>query len=141
MFLTPFLIQQLLRNLTTNKELWEQVRIVSGSSSKKQSNPVPGITAELLNNRYASISTDKKYIQHTKPSEENGFQNIVEEFEVFSMLDNMKSTSAGLDGIPYWYLRVAAPFVSKPIAHLFNHLISSSYVPKQWKSSIITHSA
>ena len=31
----------------------------------------------------------------------------------------------------------ADPFVSKPIAHLFNHSIASSYVPKHWKSSII----
>ena len=123
----------------TNKELWEKVRTVSGSSSKKQSNPVPGITAESLNNHYASISTDKNYIQPTKKPEESDFQNTVEEFEVFTMLDNIKATSAGLDGIPYWYLRVAAPFVSKPIAHLFNHSIASSYVPmKQWKSSIIT---
>ena len=37
------------------------------------------------------------------------------------------------------YCRIpAAPFVSKPIAHLFNHSIASSYVPKQWKSNIIT---
>ena len=122
----------------TNKELWEKVRIVSGSSGTKQSNPVPGITAELLNNHYASISTDKKYIQPTRKPDGNEFQNTVEEFEVFKMLDNIKSTSAGLDGIPFWYLRVAGPFVSKPIAHLFNHSISSSYLPKQWKSSIIT---
>ena len=122
----------------TNKELWEKVRIVSGSSSKKQSNPVPGITADLLNNHYASISTDMKYIQPTTKPEGNESQNTVEEFEVFRMLDNMKSTSAGLDGIPYWYLRVAAPFISKPIAHLFNLSISHAYVPKQWKTSIIT---
>ena len=77
----------------TNKELWEKVRTVSGSSSKKQSNPVPGITAELLNNHYASISTDKKCIQPTKKTVENEFQNTVEEFEVFNMLDNMKATS------------------------------------------------
>ena len=97
-----------------------EMQIVSGSSSTKQSNPVPGITADLLNNHYASISTDKKYIQPTKKPDGNEFQNTVEEFEVFKMLDNIKSTSAGLDGIPYWYLRVAASSISNP-AHKSSH--------------------
>ena len=54
------------------------------------------------------------------------------------MLDSIKPTSAGLDGIPHWFLRVAAPFIFKPIAFLFNQSMSYSYVPTQWKSSIIT---
>ena len=54
------------------------------------------------------------------------------------MLDGLKPTSAGLDGLPHWFLRVAAPFIYSPITYLFNRSISYSYVPRQWKSSIIT---
>ena len=117
----------------TNTALWEKVLTVSGSSSKKQSNPVPGITAELLNNHYAIISTDKKYIQPTKKTEESDFQNTVEEFEVFTMLDNMKLTSAGLDGIPYWFSSVQ--FSSVQFSSLqYRHLHAPTYKISRWRA-------
>ena len=54
------------------------------------------------------------------------------------MLDTVKQTATGLGCIPSWFLRIAAPFLSLPIAHLFNLSLSFSKVPVQWKSSSIT---
>ena len=54
------------------------------------------------------------------------------------MLDTVKQTATGLDCIPSWFLLIAAPFLSLPIAHLFNLLLSFSKVPVQWKPSSIT---
>jgi hypothetical protein len=43
----------------------------------------------------------------------------------------------GPDGMPYWYLRLAAPSFARPIAHLFSTSISTSIVPTQWKQATI----
>ena len=50
----------------------------------------------------------------------------------------LKATPAGLDGIPHWFLRIAAPFLCKPVAFLCNQSTSFSFIHKQWKLNIIT---
>ena len=54
------------------------------------------------------------------------------------MLDVGPTTASGMDGLPFWFLRVAAPSISAPLAHLFNLSLSYSYVPPQWKVGVIT---
>ena len=54
------------------------------------------------------------------------------------LLDKLRPTSPGLDGIPHWFLRVAAPFICQPLAYLCNQSLSQCYIPRQWKSSVIT---
>ena len=57
--------------------------------------------------------------------------------EVFRILDRLKPTATGLDGIPAWYLRLGAAVFAAPIADLFNKSMSAGVVPKQWKKAII----
>jgi len=45
------------------------------------------------------------------------------------------STATELDGIPSWFLRVAAPIFCSPITQLFNLSLSTSTVPRQWKQA------
>ena len=52
------------------------------------------------------------------------------------MLDHLQPTAAGLDVLPAWYLRVAAPIFSKKITCLFNMSLATSTVPRQWKDRI-----
>ena len=52
----------------------------------------------------------------------------------FRILNTLKSTSIGLEGLPDWFNRLAAPAFAQPLTHLFKH----SLVPHQWKSSCIT---
>ena len=54
------------------------------------------------------------------------------------MLDTLKSTSMGLDGLPDWFIRLAAPAFAQQPTHLFNLSLQQSLVPHQWKSSCIT---
>jgi len=54
------------------------------------------------------------------------------------MLDKIRQTATGLDLLPAWFIRTAAPFLSLPLAHLFNLSISQSRVPTQWKVNSIT---
>ena len=60
------------------------------------------------------------------------------EYEVFHQLDNLRATACGLDGLPHWFLWIAAPCFSSPIAFPFNLSLTWSIVPRQWKVSRIT---
>ena len=63
----------------------------------------------------------------------------VSEWEVFRMLDNLQPSAALLDGLPAWFLLVAAPIFCKTIADLFNMSLATSTVPRQWKEAKIYH--
>ena len=49
-----------------------------------------------------------------------------------------KSTAMGLDGIPEWFIRIAAAAIARPVTQLFNLSLNSSVVPSQRKASRIT---
>ena len=100
---------------------------------------VDGITADSLNTHYASVSTDPQYAQPShKSSCSPSFNQFVSELTIFRILDKLRPTSIGLDSIPAWFLRLSAPIFCKPIAHLFNLSLSSSFVPPQWKHAWIS---
>jgi len=53
------------------------------------------------------------------------------------ILDRLKPTATGLDGLPAWFMRLGATVFIKPLADLINLSISSSTVPTQWKRARI----
>jgi len=59
------------------------------------------------------------------------------EEEVFLMLDKLRPTAAGLDGMPAWFLRLGAPVFAAPIAQLFNQMLAERNIPQQWRTAII----
>jgi hypothetical protein len=119
--------------------IWAAVKRLIG----RQAAPVrvEGVTAESLNRHYADISTDPQY---TEPARKQSAadatcpQRCVSEWEMFRMLDTLRPTTAGLDGLPAWYLKLAARIFSNHLAYLFNLSIASSSVPSQWKEACIT---
>jgi len=56
---------------------------------------------------------------------------------MFRMLDTLRPTSAGLDGLPAWYLKVSAPIFCNQLAYLFNLSLATTSVPRQWKEACI----
>ena len=54
------------------------------------------------------------------------------------MLNRLKSTSSGPDELPFWFLKILAPSICKPLSFLFNLSIFSSTVPTQWKQAVIS---
>ena len=64
--------------------------------------------------------------------------NTLQECRVFNMLEALHPTATGLDDLPAWLLKIAAPFFAAPIAEMFNLSLSSSVVPKQWKVASIS---
>jgi len=100
---------------------------------------VDGITAETLNQHYARVSTDPAY---AKPAEKQIDGDIsppqcISEWSMFRMLDLLRPTSAGLDGLPAWYLKIATPIFCYHLSYLFNLSLSTSTVPLQWKEACI----
>ena len=62
----------------------------------------------------------------------------VTEESVFNMLDSLQRTFPGPDNLPFWFLRVLAPFLAKPLSQIYNLSINKSFIPEQWKCSTIT---
>jgi len=61
--------------------------------------------------------------------------NHITEMQVFKMLDNLRATASGLDGIPAWFLRLKAAIFAAPLTQLFNQSISEGIVSQQWRTS------
>lgn len=126
-----------LNSKTDSKTLWEEVRALTGRTSKPS--PPPGVDSASLNAHYASISTDRLYeLPKLKagPLPAPSYPPLNER-TVFYLLDNLQPTATGLDGLPAWYIRLAAPIFSNPLSTLFNQSILCSIVPTQWKVSCI----
>ena len=120
------------------KDLWSEVRRLTGASTKNTIMPST-FSADILNN-HATISSDPLYTVPLKKAATLTSvrqQDPVNDYAVFCLLDKLKSTASGLDEIPSWFLRVGAPVLCSPIAHLFQMSINSSVVPLQWKSAVI----
>src|SRR6218665_2901876 len=56
---------------------------------------------------------------------------------VFKVLDGLHHTAEGADGLPAWYLCLAAPGFSGILAHLINMSVDGAFVPTQWKTAVI----
>jgi len=84
------------------------------------------------------ISTDPDY---TEPLPKHTVNLIsgqyVTEWAVFKALDTLHATTAGLDEVPAWFLRLGAAVFVKPLAQLINLSLSASVVPSQWKRASI----
>ena len=119
------------------KQVWRVVRELTGKSQTGSAS-VQGITANTLNQHYASISTDSVYqAPLLKQTAATFFKEVITEFQVFRDLDHLKSTATGLDLLPAWFLRLGAPIFAKPLARLFNISLYASFVPHQWKQARI----
>ena len=116
--------------------MWAAVRQLTGR--QQEAAIVDGISAESLNNHYVAISTDNAYAIPCRKETSTCMQSeYVSEWKIFKMLDSLRPTATGLDGLPAWFLRVGAPVFSGQITTLFNLLIAVSAVPQQWKQASI----
>ena len=121
-----------------SKELWKAVNQCLGKNDRSGNNVYA--TAEDLNQFFGNISHDIKYVKPLKKLsvEVCDDAEVFIEQSVFFMLDHLRETSSGLDGLPFWYLRLAAASISAPLQYLFNQCLRQSFVPKQWKTARIT---
>ena len=81
--------------------MWAAVRRLTGRQQPEIK--VDGITAETLNQHYASVSSDPYYVPPNRKqmtSESGALPQCVSEWEAFRMLDTLRPTATGLDGLP-----------------------------------------
>lgn len=119
------------------KDMWAAVRQLTG---RHQAPLIPnGIDADCLNRHYANISTDKEYVQPPVKSTAvpDWTYSWISEYRMFRVLDSLKPTATGLDGLPVWFLRLGAPVFSKTLADFVNLSLSTSTVPAKWKKARI----
>ena len=66
--------------------------------------------ADTLNYHYATISTDSDYrAPALKQTVAANSDDVITEWQVFKVLDQLHPTATGPDNLPAWYLRLAAP--------------------------------
>ena len=99
---------------------------------------IEALTAQLLNNHYADISTDSDYSAPRPKLTALDRQGHITEMTVFRMLDTLHPTATGLDRIPAWFLRLGAPIFAAPLARLFDQSLTTGVVPHQWKTAVIS---
>jgi len=114
------------------KELWRTVRLLTGREHEPAADP--RITADTLNRYYANVSTDASYehppLKHTAAHCTNSI-HYVTDYKAFKLLDTLRPTATGLDKLPAWFLRLAAPVLCGPVADVINTSLLSSTVPSQ----------
>jgi hypothetical protein len=121
---------------TNANDMWAAVRKLTGR--QQEPTVVDGVSAESLNDHYAAISTDHSYsTPFLKPLTKSIEPEYITEWHVFQILDHLRPTITGLDGLPAWFLRLGAPFFCRPVAGLFNLSLVTSTVPQQWKQATI----
>ena len=74
-------------------------------------------------------------VKHTVNNRE-AFSHI-SEWQTFSILDKLRPTSTGPDGIPAWFLRIGAPLFAVPLSSILNLSLATSVVLRQWKQACI----
>ena len=120
--------------------MWTKVRQLTGRTEALNCvSDNTTITASSLNDHYADSSYDASYSTPSIKSTVNNrcADSHITEWRIFKLLDSLSRTATGLDNIPAWFLRVGAPFFAGPICGMMNLSLSSSIVPRQWKTSSI----
>ena len=84
---------------------------------------------QILNDHYAAISTDAIYQLPPMKLTAAGRDIPVSDHDIFRLLDTLKPTATGLDGIPAWFLRLGAPIFAAPLAKLFSQSLIAGNVP------------
>jgi len=120
-------------------DLWKAVRDITGKNPSPLALPLSTSTVNsgALNLHYSHISSDPSY---TPPSlKDTCFSpnTTPTEIQVFYALSHLRSTAAGPDNLPCWFLRTAAPILALPLSHLYQLSLRHSIVPSQWKSANI----
>ena len=87
---------------------------------------------------YANISSDPRYEIPRVIATVSHVNLEFSEYSVFNILDKLKPTATGLDGLPVWFIRMAFPWIAGPVRHIFNLSYRTSLVPVQWMRSCIT---
>ena len=83
--------------------------------SNRQTIAPPDMTAQTLNQHYATISSDSIYQATMVKVSCLAQQTHITEWEVFKLLDYLQPTATGVGLVPAWFLRLTASVFATPI--------------------------
>ena len=98
------------------RNVWAKVRQLTGrSKTGTDENQNSGVTADLLNMHYASISTDSDYKAPRPKCTVNprSTSELITEWRVFNMLEALRPTATGLDALPAWFLKLELHYLQR----------------------------
>lgn len=126
-----------LTNLTdSSTTIWDEVRKITGAAKRQQ---IPScFNAEQINQHYCNVSTDPTYSEPSRKLSALGNKTCkISEHQVFTILDKLTATATGSDNLPFWFLRLCAPYLAAPLAHIFTLSLDLSLFPSAWKLAYI----
>ena len=145
-----FYFEQFNDNIGDSRRTWKTLRSLSNKSKSSQCTGLRSDSGNLIKdidianafNEYFVPDNDTNCVENDNvdPITDSvfHFRNLTEDF-VCKELSNLSSRkSCGLDNIPPHLLKLAAPFITKPLTHLFNSSISTSIIPLDWKRARVT---
>lgn len=128
-----------------SKGVWSALRSL-GISSKGTSDLPEGLQdADAINDHFVTsipnLSPDKSlldFYNNNSKFDDNSFQvKPVDEIEILHIIEKIKSTATGLDGINILTIKLCVPFLLPYITHIINFCIQHSVVPECWKRAKI----
>ena len=117
--------------------MWAKVWKVTCRQNCSRNN-CSAVNVENLNDHFVRISTNLHYKSFEPEFTASQNLQFFSEYQVFRMLNTVKPSAFGLDGLRDWFIRLAAPVFAQLLTHLLNLSLEQSVVPSQWKSSCIT---
>jgi hypothetical protein len=126
------MINNLKKNGNTNEEFKTYIRLSKDMNLQEY--------IDMLNAHFSSAFTSKdilswKNLMTNLPDDD--WCPVVTSLEVYNWLISAKCKGTGCDELSPYILKIAAPLISEPIAHLFNISIQERVVPNIWKMALI----
>lgn len=124
----------------SSKQLWAEVkgqRVVGGSNNYLLED------VDAVNWHFASISFDDHYVPPCMVDCSDLLAAYVEpytftDYEVEPILQHLKSTAPGADGLNSWLFKKCSFELASVVAHIFSCSFNSGAVPDQWHSAVVS---
>ena len=143
----------LIENSKNTATIWRAMNEILNISKKSNKSQETGLSADEYNNHFLSVASSlrkeieinkaKQNINHDKLKcfiedklPENACFHIplITENELVNIINGMKNKSAmGMDKIPIKLLKLALPFISKPLTYIYNICIMQNVFPTSLK--------
>ena len=134
-------------NLSNSKKFFDQVKKNNIVGSKNNNDDCKH-TATYLNQIFLQNNNAKENVDLVNSEIQNilnGNNNLDPTFKfedlsvntVRKIIKSVKSKSAGVDDIGSFFVKLAAPYISKPLTNIINSSFSNRIFPENWKCAII----
>lgn len=127
---------------STPRDAWKKVNKIIKNKRDSIVESATNITANVLNDHYAKISTMHGYTTPAFKTTVARFSDqnhrFLSEYEVLLCLTHIRRTSTGPDELPYWFIQISAGLIVHHLCNLYNDSIFIACFPNCFKEAWIT---